>query len=102
MSVVFRNIDPPPTHRPVNVPLVRGEDTLARGRGGGGSIVQKTPNMLCILYMLVLCAYTHLQLHILYRGPWLLAKRRATEWPGPKSNSSLMRSKGKREFLLSS
>jgi hypothetical protein len=25
-------------------PLVRGEDTLARGRGGGGSTVRKTPD----------------------------------------------------------
>jgi hypothetical protein len=25
-------------------PLVRGEDKLARGRGGGGSIVRKTPD----------------------------------------------------------
>ncbi len=40
MSGVFRNIDPPPHHRPTSVyppPLVRGED-----RRGGGSIVRKT------------------------------------------------------------
>jgi hypothetical protein len=39
MSGVFRNIDPPSPHRPASVyppPLVRGEDTLARGRGVGG------------------------------------------------------------------
>ncbi len=50
MSGVFRNIDPPPHHRPASVyppgaplPLVRGEDTLAGWReGGGGSIVRKT------------------------------------------------------------
>jgi hypothetical protein len=39
MSDVFQNIDPPPPHRPASVyppPLVRGEDTLARGRGGWG------------------------------------------------------------------
>ncbi len=39
MSGVFRNIDPPPPHRPASVyppPLVRGEYTLAWWRGGGG------------------------------------------------------------------
>jgi hypothetical protein len=46
MSGVFRNIDPPP-HRgasvhPPPLSLVRGEDTLAGWRGGGGSIVRKT------------------------------------------------------------
>ncbi len=38
MSGVFLNIDPPPPHRPASVyppPLVRGEDTLAGGEGGG-------------------------------------------------------------------
>jgi hypothetical protein len=48
MSGVFRNIDPPPPHRPASVylpPLVRGgEDTLAGWRGGGGSIVRKMPD----------------------------------------------------------
>ncbi len=49
MSGVFQNIDPHPlTARRVCTPppLVRGEDTLARGRGGGGSIVlvRKTPD----------------------------------------------------------
>jgi hypothetical protein len=47
MSGVFRNIDPPPPHRPASVylpPLVSGEDTLAGCRGGGGPIVQKTPD----------------------------------------------------------
>jgi hypothetical protein len=47
MSGVFRNIDPPP-HRPASVyppPVVRREeDTLAGWRGGGGSIVRKTPD----------------------------------------------------------
>ncbi len=39
MSGVFQNIDPP--HRPASVyppPLVRGEDTLAGWRGGGGGV----------------------------------------------------------------
>jgi hypothetical protein len=42
MSGIFRNIDPPPPHRPASVyPLPRlwygGEDTLAGWGGGGGS-----------------------------------------------------------------
>ncbi len=44
---VFRNIDPLPlTVRRMCTPppLVRGEDTLAGGRGGGGSIVRKPPD----------------------------------------------------------
>jgi hypothetical protein len=45
MSDVFRNIDHPPPHRQASVyPLVRGEDTLAGWRGGGGSIVRETPD----------------------------------------------------------
>ena len=47
MSGVFRNIDPTPhplTARRVCTPLVRGEDTLDGWRGGGGSIVRKTPD----------------------------------------------------------
>jgi hypothetical protein len=45
MSGVFRNVDPPPPHPLASVyppPLVRGEDTLAGWRRGGGSIVRKT------------------------------------------------------------
>ncbi len=56
MSGVFRNIAPPPPHRPASVtppPLVRGEDTLAGRRGG--SIVRKTPDTACsVLYI---CKY---------------------------------------------
>jgi hypothetical protein len=60
MSGVFRNIDPPPPHRPANVPMVRGKDTLARGRGGGGLIVQKTPNTaLYSISISTLCLHTH-------------------------------------------
>jgi hypothetical protein len=53
MSGVFRNIDSPPLSPPGEcvlpppplVPMVRGEDTLAGWRGGGGSIiVRKTPD----------------------------------------------------------
>jgi hypothetical protein len=59
MSGVFQNIDPSPPHRPASVYppppfLVQGEDTLARGRVGGGSIVRKTPDT-APLYMWVLC-----------------------------------------------
>jgi hypothetical protein len=39
MSGVFQNIYPPPPP-----PLVRGEDTHAGWRGGGGSIFWKTPD----------------------------------------------------------
>jgi hypothetical protein len=45
MSLVFQNIDPPPPSPPVEcVPpaFVGGKDTIARGRGGGGSIFWKT------------------------------------------------------------
>jgi hypothetical protein len=50
MSGVFRNIDPPTPSPPGECvpppppPLVRVEDTLARWRGGGGSIVRKKPD----------------------------------------------------------
>jgi hypothetical protein len=60
MSGVFRNIDPSP-HRPASVyptppPLVRGEDTLAGWRGGGGSIVQKMPDTaMYSIYVNILC-----------------------------------------------
>jgi hypothetical protein len=58
MYGVFKTIDPPPPHRPACVyppPLVRGEDTLAGWRGGGGSIDRKTPD--AALYS-VLCDCT--------------------------------------------
>jgi hypothetical protein len=56
MSGVFRNIDPPPPHRPAGGPLVRVEDTLAGWRGGGGSIVRKTPDTaLYSIYVSTLC-----------------------------------------------
>jgi hypothetical protein len=59
MSGVFRKIEPPPPHRPVSMyppPLVRGEDTLGGWRGGGGSIVRKTPDTaLYSIYVSTLC-----------------------------------------------
>jgi hypothetical protein len=59
MSGVFQTIDPPPPHRPASVyPLPAfgaGEDTLAGWRGGGGSIVQKTPTT--ALYSTYVCKY---------------------------------------------
>jgi hypothetical protein len=45
MSCVLQNIDPHPPLHPASVyppPLLRGEDTLAGWRGGGGSIFWKT------------------------------------------------------------
>jgi hypothetical protein len=47
MAGVFQNIDPPPPASPPGEcvyppPLVRGENTLAGWRGGGGSIFWKT------------------------------------------------------------
>jgi hypothetical protein len=46
MSGVFQNIDPPPPSPPGECggPLVRGEDTLAGWREGGGSIFCKPPD----------------------------------------------------------
>ncbi len=46
-SLASSEILTPPPHRPASVyppPLVWGEDTLAGWRGGGGSIVRKTPD----------------------------------------------------------
>jgi hypothetical protein len=46
MSGVFQNIDPPHPSPPgecVPPAFGAGEDTLARGKGGGGSIFWKTP-----------------------------------------------------------
>jgi hypothetical protein len=64
MSGVFQNVDPPSPHRPVSVyppPLVLGEDTLARGRGGWGSIFWKTPDTaLYSTYVNTLCLYSSL------------------------------------------
>jgi hypothetical protein len=44
MSGVFRNIDPPPPHRPASYPRLwcGGEDTFVGWRRGRGSIVRKT------------------------------------------------------------
>ncbi len=51
-------LTPHPPHRPASVSpphSVRGEDTLAGWRGGGGSIVRKTPRRHCsVLYI---CKY---------------------------------------------
>ncbi len=67
MSGVFRNIDPPPPHRPASVyyvvyppSLLRGEDTLAGWRGGGGSTIRKTPDTALLYickYFVAACVY---------------------------------------------
>jgi hypothetical protein len=44
MSGVFQNIDPSPPGKCVLPAFGAGEDTLAGWRGGGGSIVRKTPD----------------------------------------------------------
>ncbi len=47
MAGVFRNIDPPPPHRPASVypPAFRaGVGHTPGWKGGGGSIVRKTPD----------------------------------------------------------
>jgi hypothetical protein len=47
MSGVFRNIDPPPLHRPASVWV---------GLGGGGAVVRKTPDTaLYSIYVSTLC-----------------------------------------------
>jgi hypothetical protein len=54
MSGVFQNIDPPPSHRPASVyppPLVRGEDTPAGWRRGGGQYFGRRQTQLCTLHM---------------------------------------------------
>jgi hypothetical protein len=66
MSGVFQNIDPPPPHRPASVypppRMVRGEDTLAGWRGGGGSIIWKTPDTaLSSTYVSTLCLERYTQ-----------------------------------------
>jgi hypothetical protein len=59
MSGVFRNIGPLPPHRGECVPprlWCGGEDILAGWRGGGGSIVRKTPDtVLYSIYVSTLC-----------------------------------------------
>jgi hypothetical protein len=63
-------LTPPPPHLPhcpasVYPPLLmRGEDTLAVGRGGGGSIVWKTPDTaLYSIYVISLCISPSLHLY---------------------------------------
>jgi hypothetical protein len=61
MSGVFRNINPPPPHRPASVylpppaPMVRGEDTLAGWKGGSRVNSSEDARHCSALYMLVLC-----------------------------------------------
>jgi hypothetical protein len=61
MSGVFRNIDPPPSHRPASVytPLVRGEDTLAGWRGGGVNSSEDARH--CSVQYFIIFLYTCMQ-----------------------------------------
>jgi hypothetical protein len=67
MSGVFRNIDPPPPHRPASVcPLAFGAwggHTLARGRGGGGANSSEDARQCSVLYS---CKYYKGQILSLY------------------------------------
>ncbi len=65
MSGVFRNIDPPPPHRPASVRGrtlafgAGGGHTFAEWRGGWGSKVRKTPDTaLYSIYVSTLCMAT--------------------------------------------
>ncbi len=54
MSGVFQNIDPPPPHRPASVyppHQRRGEDTLGRGRRGGGVNILEDDRHYSVLYI---------------------------------------------------
>ncbi len=79
MSGVFQNIDPPPPSPPgecvCTPPLVRGEDTLAGWRGGGGSIFWKTPDT--ALYS----TYVRWNLFLLYSVTRLQSWATATTCP---------------------
>jgi hypothetical protein len=77
MAGVFKNIDPPSPSPPSEcVPLVRGEDTLARRRGGGGSIFWKTSDTaLYFTYVNTLCASDQLARNKLGER-WHWSKRR--------------------------
>jgi hypothetical protein len=67
MSGVFRNINGPTLH-PLTARRVKGEDTLAGWRGGGGSIVRKTPDTsLYSIYVSTLCLLCCIH-HIKWEG----------------------------------
>jgi hypothetical protein len=51
MSGVFQNIDPSPPDECVPPPLVRGEDTLAGRRGGGGVNIEEDARHSSVLYI---------------------------------------------------
>ena len=80
MSGVLRNINPYPL-TPWRVcippPLVRGEDTLARGRGGGGwgSIVRKTPVTALYSIYVNTCGYSSWGRYEKLEPNWTTAKR---------------------------
>ena len=75
MSGFFRNIDPPPPHRPANVyppPFVRREDqdTLAGWRGCGGSIVRKTPDIGLASYSIIPLRSTPSNVNYMFEGKY--------------------------------
>ncbi len=66
MMILHFNLLYPRTRAAPPPPLVRGEDTLAGWRGGGGSILWKTPDTACTLHMYVLCGMQYLPV-IMYK-----------------------------------
>ncbi len=68
-------LTPPPLHPLASVypqPLVRGEDTLARWREGGGSIVRKTPDTaLYSIYVSALRFFLYKELNSSLPRNWL-------------------------------
>jgi hypothetical protein len=97
MSGVFQNIDAPTLSPPgecVPPPLVRGEDKLARGRGGGVSIFWKMPDTaLSVLYIRKYFVIVMLS---------LLSTKNPSRWIAPlilQSHPLLLKTESRREKI---